>query len=143
MHRNDYRRSPRKSSLGFVAPWDGGPAPWTYVYDRPPYPLAHGADPLTVQLQRLARPSPRVEGAVQCATRACVDATQTLEGQQACQCASLRLACQLGGDSLDPTAMTFCASLATDSTLCNSLNPTLIGGFAVTAAPQIVGACFR
>ena len=135
---------PHHSSINPSPPWQD--VSRGYIHDNYyPQPLLLEQDNpynLTPELQRLAVPSAELAKSVGCVASACTDSTQTLEGQQACQCASLNLACQLGGDELDPASQTFCAALASGGTMCESLNPNLIGGFAVTAAPHILNTCF-
>ena len=167
-HRSDYRRgAARGLGPGFFPPartlhWPhhrGAPPPWqaqpywpAYDVPRPTYPESfwyqYGYDEslrdnrLTAELERMAVPSPELQKSVRCVTLGCIDATQTLEGSQACACASLDLACKLGGDQLDPAALTFCAGLAEGGDLCSELNPALISGMTVTTAPQVLSRCF-
>jgi len=134
-------------SLALPPPWQT--SPWGYVYDNAAYPPAllpvrAGGLALDVafsQLEQFALPSPTLFAAVSCVRDECVTLSETLEGQQACQCGSWVLACQLGSDTAPPQTQAFCASLAAGGTACSGLDGELVTAMTATAAPRVLQAC--
>jgi len=134
-------------SLALPPPWQT--SPWGYVYDNAAYPPALlpvraerlAPDVAFSQLEQLAFPSPTLFAAVSCVRDECVALSETLEGQQACQCGSWALACQLGSDTASPQTEAFCASLAAGGTACSGLDGNLVSAMTATAAPGVLQAC--
>ena len=107
------------------------PRPYLYLLDS--------ADVLS-EVHELYAMSPDLQHNVACVRKACTQATATLPGQKACECATLQQACNLGVDTLDAPTRAFCASLRIGSA-CRMDELELAMREAVT--PHVLRECFH
>ena len=99
-------------------------------------------DTVGIQLAQFARPSFALLDAVNCVRDECALAADNNEAQQACQCASWILACQVAGDDAAPQTKLFCGQLSAGNTACSAVSAELVSALATTSSGTVLNACF-